>query len=229
MNMSKRKCPNCKEFFEIDDSKRYKKTFCKPSCSNKREHTDDTRKSISLAVSKFRIGKPMEQETRDKISSKMQGHSVSKKTRDKISKSLRESLYIRPVGIKIFKKCKSCNKNRKIFTYGTICDECKGNYRTYKERCLFNFTLSDYPDNFDFGLIEKHGWYKAKNKGNNLNGISRDHIISIKYGFENNIDPYIISHPANCQLLKHSDNNKKNTNIGCTLDELLIKIKQWRR
>lgn len=75
--------------------------------------------------------------------------------------------------------------------------------------------------------MQNIGWYKAKNKGNNLNGVSRDHIISVKYGFENNIDPKIISHPANCQLLRHNDNVSKGKNNHITLQELLLKIEEW--
>ena len=225
--MSKRKCPNCKEFFEGDDSRRYKKKFCSISCSNKREHSDETKKAISKSVSNFKIGKPMKQEVKDKISLKMKGHTVSDDTRKKIKESLNKSLYVKPTGIKIEKKCKSCSKDKMIFTYGTICDDCKGNYRTYKEKCKFVFNLSDYPNEFDFNLIKKYGLYKAKNRGNNLEGISRDHIISIKYGFENNISPEIISHPANCRLLKHRDNNKKNIKCDITIEELLNKIKNW--
>lgn len=63
----------------------------------------------------------------------------------------------------------------------------------------------------------------------NLNGISRDHIISINYGFKNNIDYKIISHPANCQLLRHSENSKKYTKCDLTLKELLNKIKKWNK
>ena len=49
----------------------------------------------------------------------------------------------------------------------------------------------------------------------------------VKYGFENNISPEIISHPANCRLLKHRDNNKKNIKCDITIEELLNKIKNW--
>lgn len=97
----------------------------------------------------------------------------------------------------------------------------------YRLACKFNFNIGDYPDEFDFKLIENHGWYSAKNRGNNLNGVSRDHIVSVKFGFENSIDPKIISHPANCQLLRHNDNVSKNKKCSMTIDELLEKIQKW--
>lgn len=53
--MSKVKCPNCKKSFDIDDSKRYKRKFCSNSCSNKRVHSDETKKKISLKLSNRNI------------------------------------------------------------------------------------------------------------------------------------------------------------------------------
>jgi hypothetical protein len=135
------------------------------------------------------------------------------------------------------RQCFNCNKEFSMHDRrGKYCsDKCisikrKENlteFNKYKSMCKFKFNLSDYPDKFDFTLIEKYGWYSASNKGNNLEGISRDHMISIKYGFENNIDPNIISHPANCKLMKHSDNISKNKRCSITLEELLNKIKNW--
>lgn len=97
----------------------------------------------------------------------------------------------------------------------------------YRQLCEFKFNLADYPNEFNFKLIEEYGWYKAKNRGNNPNGINRDHIYSIKDGFYNNVDPNIISHPANCQLITHNDNIKKKSKSNITLDELKLKIENW--
>ena len=99
--------------------------------------------------------------------------------------------------------------------------------KLYRLQCAFKFSLDSYPDEFDFSLIEKYGWYAAKNHGNNLNGVSRDHMFSVKDGFINNVDPKIISHPANCQLVCHSKNASKGAKSCITLDELLRRIKQW--
>ena len=76
-------------------------------------------------------------------------------------------------------------------------------------------------------LIQEHGWYQAANRGNNLDGVSRDHIISVKFGFENGIDPEIIAHPANCRLMRHTSNQKKNVDSDITLEELKERIEQW--
>ena len=60
-----------------------------------------------------------------------------------------------------------------------------------------------------------------------MNGVSRDHIISINYGFKNNILPEIISHPANCQLLRHNENISKGKKCDLILEQLINKIKEW--
>lgn len=100
-------------------------------------------------------------------------------------------------------------------------------YKNYKTNCQFKFNVYDYPSEFDIGIVEKFGWYKASNNGNNPNGVSRDHMISIRYGFENHIDVRIISHPANCQLILQKENSRKNKKISLTLGELLIRINNW--
>lgn len=97
----------------------------------------------------------------------------------------------------------------------------------YRQLCRFTFNVYDYPDYFDLKLIELYGWYKAKNRGDNQNGVSRDHMFSIKEGYINNVDPYYLSHPANCILMRHVDNNKKKTNSTITFSELVEKIKSF--
>ena len=129
-------------------------------------------------------------------------------------------------------------KDKKSYTK-YCCEQCKRNDRferqnknksekvLYRKMCSFKFSLNDFPEEYNFDLIKKNGWYKAKNRGDNLYGISRDHIISVKYGFEHNIDPYIISHPANCQLLIHTDNESKNSKCDMSIEELVEKINKW--
>jgi hypothetical protein len=102
-----------------------------------------------------------------------------------------------------------------------------GSLRHYRARCSFTFNVYDYPEEFDLSLLETFGWYKAANRGNNLNGISRDHMFSVKEGFERGIDPLILSHPANCCLLRHNDNVSKNKKSSITLEELMHRIEIW--
>lgn len=53
-------------------------------------------------------------------------------------------------------------------------------------------------------------------------------MISIQYGWENNIPAEHISHPANCCLMLSNDNIKKGKNCSITYEQLLEKIKNWR-
>lgn len=162
----------------------------------------------------------------------------------KIKSKIKESLLKHPKNLNRSetRKCLNCEKefktslshNKKHCSVSCArkykfkdCDKNKLSY--YRQLCCFCFNLKKYPNEFDFKLVSKHGWYKAKNKGNNLTGVSRDHIISVKYGFDNNIDPSIISHPANCQLLLHGQNASKGVKSDLTIDELKQKIEVWNK
>ena len=162
-------------------------------------------------------------------------NSNTEQRNDKISKSLTKERYK--------KICPYCGNEFETLkkNQSCCCDICGKKYRyiknrditkdflikRYKQLCSFTFALNSYPQEFDFSLIEKYGWYKAKNHGNNLNGVSRDHIYSQNKGFENLIDPYIISHPANCQLLQHNNNISKHDKCEISLEDLIEKIIQW--
>lgn len=97
----------------------------------------------------------------------------------------------------------------------------------YKHACSFNFSVYKFPDEFELNLIEKHGWYKPRNRGDNLTGITRDHMLSRTFGFENNIPIEHIKHPANCQLLVHGDNISKGKKSSISYQELLQRIDRW--
>ena len=99
----------------------------------------------------------------------------------------------------------------------------------YRADCSFKFNLSDFPDEFDFILIESYGWYKPKNRGDNLTGISRDHAVSVRYGFDNNLPSEHLAHPANCVLMQHGKNVSKGKNNTMSYEELLNRIKSWDR
>ena len=101
-------------------------------------------------------------------------------------------------------------------------------FAIYKSDASFKFSLNEFPDEFDFNLIKKYGWYSPFNsKKPNIGGVSRDHMISIKEGFKLGIDAKLLSHPANCQLMVHSDNISKNKKSSLTLDELINRISEW--
>lgn len=238
-------CPYCKTEFQQIDGKIFANhvRWCTKNTSNgdkgKAAHLEAMKKFAEVHFKKLEIeclccrkkifvsSKRSNQRFCSRsCSNKMRKISLS--ARDKISKSLLSSAQ---------RKIKICSHCGNSFT-GRLkycSDDCRiaekrkhlSDYQLYRLKCQFHFSLKDYPSKFDFALIEKYGWYRAKNRGNNLNGISRDHAVSIKFGWLNKISPDIISHPANCVLMRHTENKHKNTNCSLTLEELLEKIKQW--
>lgn len=137
----------------------------------------------------------------------------------------------------LFINCKYCGKEFQHKKRKFCSDFClkqhkrrnRSEFVNYRSDCAFRFNVYDYPEEFDLSLIETYGWYKAANRGNNLNGVSRDHVVSVKYGFDNNIDPSIIAHPANCQLMPHTENIKKFTDCHISVEELLERIDKWNK
>lgn len=118
------------------------------------------------------------------------------------------------------KRCAILHKNAPLRANRTA-------WQNYRADCQFRFSIKNYPDEFNFSLLTEHGWYKAANKGNNLNGVSRDHMVSCRYGFDNNLPVEHIRHPANCCLLVHNENVSKHKNNSITYEELLNRISEW--
>lgn len=196
---------------KFDKNKKY---YCSKSCANTHKLNDEQKHHISQGIRQYLLNKD-------------QNYIFSK---DKIK--------ICPVCGKQFNsKGNTCSSScgAKYKLYKRIPDilskenneKLKEIKSIYKRYCQFQFSLNDFPDEFDFDLINKYGWYKARNRGNNLNGISRDHKYSCNEAFNNLIDPYIISHPANCQLLIHNDNISKLDKCSLTIDELKNRILKW--
>jgi hypothetical protein len=54
-------------------------------------------------------------------------------------------------------------------------------------------------------------------------------MFSVKQGFVENIPAEFISHPANCRVLVHLDNQKKNTKSCLSIEELKQRILEWNK
>lgn len=102
----------------------------------------------------------------------------------------------------------------------------KLNYKKYSSMCKFRFDLKNYPQEFDLELLEKHGWYCPKN---NPNALTRDHMLSISYGWKRDISPKILSHPANCQLMFYENNLDKAWRSSINCEELMKRIEKWEK
>ena len=150
---------------------------------------------------------------------------VSEEQKEKVRLKLLKPKKIKPIELR---SCRFCGEKKIDKKHKIICEECKNTfYKFYKPLCNFDFNIMDYSNKFDLSLVEQHGWYSPINKRNNLNGVSKDHMYSVRDGFINNIEPEIIKHPANCKLLLHNDNNRKNYNSSITIDDLIERIKNW--
>lgn len=213
------KCKQCDIFFI--DYVNSDRLFCSHKCSaefsnTNREHSEETKDRISKSLS----GKKRNQSFVDKIIGESNpnwknGKSIknNNKQKDKIDNK---------------RKCKYCSEYKIEKKHKIICDDCRVSYyKFYRPSCEFTFVLSNFPNEFDFELIKKYGWYSPVNKKNNLNGVSRDHLYTVRDGFINKIDSEVIKHPANCRLLKHTDNNLKNHYSSITLEQLLERISKW--
>lgn len=197
-------CNKCQKEFSVKEKEKLHPEkeiyFCSRSCANSRG--------------------PRSEDFKEKVRKKLSGRILSER---------------------IIKACQGCNNEFIVSSkhpHQKCCSiKCSKKYRYkdidksslkyYRGLCSFRFNLADYPEEFDFSLVEKYGWYAAKNRGNNLGGISRDHIVSIRYGFENNVDSNIIAHPANCRLMVHGLNVSKGKKCGITVEQLKEKIQKW--
>lgn len=206
----KKICKKCDNEFEIYGRplrpEIIQKEYCSQSCANSRAHTEIGRKNISNGINRYLLSKP-------------KGIGIKKKY---CKWCLVEFSSIKNKGF-----CSDACKNAKLAFIRAIRRINLSDKKKYQLNCKFNFNLKDFPKEFDFELLQEHGMYKAANHGNNLTGVSRDHMISIDYGFKNNIKPEIISHPANCKLILQTENSSKYKKCSITIEELLLRIEDW--
>lgn len=88
-------------------------------------------------------------------------------------------------------------------------------YKEYRRKCGFNFTRE----------LEECLFGEDKKAITN-DTPTKDHMVSVIYGFIHDIDPYLMSHPANCMILSNSNNSSKNGSCSITLDELTERV-EW--
>lgn len=157
----------------------------------------------------------------------------------KIKKREKAILYNLSIGKELNIECKMCRtpiwkRLRKKFC-SPVCKRLFNRSGTpafvqYKADTMFRFSVKDYPNEFDLDLIKSHGWYSPYNsKRKNLNGISRDHMLSVSDGFRLGISPEILSHPANCKLMIHTENIIKNKKSSIGIEALIQRIECWNK
>ena len=100
-----------------------------------------------------------------------------------------------------------------------------------RNRYKFTFNVYNYPDLFDLDRIKEIGWFAPGGKSGrwNINGLSRDHKVSVNEAILNNYDYYYITHPMNCEIISHKMNNKKKTKSSITYEELVKLVDDYDR
>lgn len=204
-------CLNCGDSFMgyIIENPR----FCDRSCAvtfnnRKRRHSEETINKIRGSVT----GKRHSEHTKSKLKGENNGQWKDGRT----LKRKKERI------------CRYCKAARLTKEKSVICEKCRVDYYSaYRPSCEFDFDVSRLSERFDLSLVDKYGWYSPSNRKNNLCGVSKDHMFSVRDGFLNKVDPKIIKHPANCQLLLHGENNRKNYLSSITLEELIARISTW--
>lgn len=199
------KCIRCGNIYVLElTKKKYEKgkyrKHCSYQCSNSRVQTPEMNESRrkKIAIKKIcPVCKNIHRRARTKFCS-----NICKSKYDEIRKI--EKVRLRSIQIQY-----------------------KNEITNYRWRCTFRFDITNYPDKFDLSLIDKYGWYTSHGDNRNVSGISRDHMVSVKYGYEHDIDPNVLSHPANCKLMTHSKNSSKSSDNLMNIGELLTKIKLW--
>lgn len=195
-----KECPKCQNIHTRPG------TYCSRSCANSRtwSTSDKILKSSSAKKSPSVLASNRSHERRKSISERM------------------KALYASGKQCNLTKEDKiKGGRAKPISTLDSSIE------KDYRRLCKFMFSLSEYPDKFDFSLIENHGWYLPTNRGNNPNGVSRDHMLSIKEGWRNKVPAWKIAHPANCRLLLQRDNAKKQSQSIINETELDVLIAQF--
>jgi hypothetical protein len=194
-------CKHCKTSIEYPDRR---KIFCNRSCAAIfNNNVRQANKHNSTIVRKSTVRKP--------------GKNYKKYT--EVCCEFCGRIYNRAIN----SKTKHCSR----ICWKSQTDSKLTERKLYAKNCKFIFNVYHYPEFYDISLINKYGWYSPSNKSNNLGGVSRDHRISIQYGFKHRIDPSIISHPANCRLVLHIDNQKKKCGCDISLEALMKEIESF--
>lgn len=105
----------------------------------------------------------------------------------------------------------------------------KTKYQIYFEESNWNKRMFDIESIQGQDKLKQYGIF---NNIKNSKGVVRDHRLSRKTGFELKIPPAILRHPANCEILLHSENIAKKKaryidNDSISADELFFLIKNY--
>ena len=158
--------------------------------------------------------------------------SHTTETKEKIRDKLYQYYDRYPHSSVSFRKCKKCDKSYRVKSSSQkYCSSSCNTIRMYGNACRFKLNNRDHPELFDGDLITKHGWYQPASKKNpNLGGVVWDHLYPIHEGYENNVPPEIMSHPANAEMVHQKENMRRyhEDKFQITYEQLLERIDEWK-
>ncbi len=129
-------------------------------------------------------------------------------------------------------QCCTCNTSFDAKCYSHVycspqCNTSKHAKAAYRLACKFTFSIIDYPDLYNLDLIKSNGWYIPSNKGQyNPDGVTWDHLFRISDGYSLNVDPSIMSHPANAEMISWRENINRAQSV-ITYNQLIHRINNW--
>lgn len=131
------------------------------------------------------------------------------------------------------RECEECNKQftasgNQRFCKPT-CNKTRNGKINYRNLCRFKLNIRDHRHLYNLELLESNQWYRPSNstKGSyNPKGVTWDHLYRVEDGFANGVDPSIMSHPANAEMVTWEDNIRRRRS-SITLEELLDRIENY--
>ena len=133
-----------------------------------------------------------------------------------------------------FGECFSCQKpfrvTRSNLKYCSSVCKGSGNIKQYRRACKFKISKKTNPELFDKILLQQCGWYRAANhpQGYNPKGATWDHLFRVEDGFKLGVNPEIMCHPANAEMISWEENFARKTS-RITLEELLQRIENYQK
>lgn len=156
------------------------------------------------------------------------GKTAIPKIKKIIEKKVKTNIFSGSYSKLAINKCNHCsisfvNQRRKKY-----CEKCKSHYSDNgRVPYYFKFNIYNHPELFDLSLIEKHGWFSNCKNKSNINGVSRDHKVSVNEAIKNCYNPYYISHLMNCELILHKQNQKKNAKSSINYYDLVRMVDEY--
>lgn len=93
-------------------------------------------------------------------------------------------------------------------------------YSRYRYDCRFKIDATNISLIKGYDLLLQNGLYSEQNP----NGVVKDHRVSVKYGYDNDVPAEMIGHIKNCEFLRFRDNLAKSKGCSLSLESLLEEI-----